>query len=44
MHEQKIKVKFHSTLAELMAGFLREGQTCGYQYKGSTIFVTMPSL
>jgi integrase len=33
MHEQKIKVKFHSPLAELMAGFLREKQTCGYLYE-----------
>lgn len=32
MHEQKIKVEFHSPLAELMARFLREKQTCGYLY------------
>jgi integrase/recombinase XerD len=33
MHEQKVKVKFHSPLADLMAGFLREKQTCGYLYE-----------
>jgi integrase/recombinase XerD len=33
MHEQKIKVKFHSPLADLMAGFLREKQICGYLYE-----------
>lgn len=33
MHEQKVKVTFHSPLAELMAGFLREKQACGYLYE-----------
>ena len=33
MHEQKVKVEFHSPLADLMAGFLREKQTCGYLYE-----------
>jgi len=33
MHEQKINVKFHSPLANLMTEFLREKQTCGYRYQ-----------
>lgn len=33
MHERKISVKFHSPLADLMTGFLREKQTCGYLYE-----------
>lgn len=33
MHERKVKVKFHSPLADLMARFLREKQACGYLYE-----------
>jgi integrase/recombinase XerD len=33
MHERKVKVEFHSPLANLMAGFLREKQACGYLYE-----------
>lgn len=33
MHKQKIKVNFHSPLANLMAEFLREKQVCGYLYE-----------
>lgn len=33
MNEKNIKVEFHSPLAELMARFLREKQTCGYRYE-----------
>ncbi len=29
MHEKEIKVKFHSSLGDLMARFLREKQACG---------------
>jgi integrase len=33
MHEKKVKVKFHSPLADLMAGSLREKQAYGYRYE-----------
>lgn len=33
MDEQKVKVEFHSPLAELMTRFLYEKQTCGYRYE-----------
>lgn len=33
MDKQKITAEFHSTLAELMARFLREKRTCGYRYE-----------